>query len=155
MSTTKPYISNIGGTTQKIEPEQGRTTIGGIKFSLLDIDNDITALIGADATQYQRKKVTIRAGYDGLNYSDYVTIMIGWVTKLKMDKSLSVWEFDVTDAVKWTQRKIFRAATESSPVVVQGNLINLLMAILTSTGNGFNPRPRTGGDARCFPAFRQ
>lgn len=134
----KSYLTDISGTSQKIEPEHGRTKIGGIDFSLLDKNNEITAMIGADTHQFQRKKVTVKAGYQGLDIDDFVTIITAWVTSLKLNKDLTAWDFKGTDAVKWTQRKVFRNATESAPVVIQGNPLNIFMAILTSTGNGTN-----------------
>jgi len=133
-NTLKQYLVDIKGLTQKIIPEQGSGSISGLTLRILDYDDEITALLATDTYFFHRRKTIIKAGYLGMAEADMLTVMTGWVTGLDMDKDLLVYQFKVTDPQKWMQRKIFRGA-EDTDVLVSGNPINLLMQVLTSTGN--------------------
>lgn len=135
--TVKLLLDKISGLTQKVTPEEGKATVGNITATLLDLEDEITALLATDAYYFHRKKTTIKAGYMGMAEVDMLTVLTGWVTGLKMTKDLTGWEFSITDPQKWLQRKIFRGA-ESATVTVKGNPINIVLALLTSTGNGTN-----------------
>jgi len=137
MATTSSYLARLSSLKQSITPEEGKSTIGGIKLTLLDVDGEILDAIGDDATEWHREACEIKTGYPGLDYDDYITIFKGWVTGLKMTDDGTGFELTVTDVAKWLQRDVFRGA-ESSSVTIQGNPMNILMAILTSTGAGTN-----------------
>ena len=133
----KLFVDKITGLTQKVTPEEGKATIGDITITLLDMEYEITALLATDTYYFHRRKTTIKAGYMGMTEADMLTILTGWVTDIKMTSDLAAYEFTVTDPQKWLQRKIFRGA-ESATVTIQGNPINIVLAILTSTGEGTN-----------------
>jgi len=133
----KRYLRNIAGLQQRVTPEEGKGTIGGITFDLLDVDNEITNLISTDPYYFHRRKTTIKAGYSGMNEDDLINIMVGWITGIKLSNDGLYYQFSVTDPQKWMQRKIFRG-TEDSSVTLSGNALNILLAVLTSTGNGTN-----------------
>jgi len=133
----KKYLKSISGLAQKVNPESGSASISGITVNILDYDDEITALLATDTYYFHRKKTTIKAGYMGMSKDDMMTVMTGWVTGLKLSKDLIVYQFTVTDPTKWMQRKIFRGA-EDSIVTLSGNPINILLACLTSTGDGDN-----------------
>lgn len=133
----RQYLINISGLSQKVTPEQGRASIGGITFELLDMNQNITDMLASDSYFFHRKLTTVKAGYTGMLESDFLTIMIGWVTDISMGKNGASYVFSITDPQKWFQRKIFRGA-EDAPVSISGNAINILLAILTSTGDGTN-----------------
>lgn len=97
----------------------------------------ITKLISDDATNLQRKKTVIKGGYMDMDEADMATLMTGWVTDIEMLPSGEGYKVTVTDPLKWLQRKIFRGA-EDTPVALVGNPLNILLAVLTSTGNGTN-----------------
>ncbi len=136
-NTIKKYITEIRGASQRVTPEEGRASIGGISFNLLDFNDEITALIATDTYYFHRKKVTVLAGYQGMDESDFLTIMVGWITGMKLSSNGLSYAFDVTDPLKWMQRKIFRGAEDSS-VTLSGNPINIMLQVLTSTGAGTN-----------------
>lgn len=136
-NTLKKYLVDISGASQRVTPEEGRASIGGINFTLLDKDGDITTLISGDTYSLHYKKTTIKMGYQGMDESDMLTIMVGRVTGLDMDRDGTGYEFDITDPSKELQRKIFRGA-EDTPVTITGNPINILLQVLTSTGAGTN-----------------
>lgn len=136
--TLKPYLVTLSGNGQKVTPEEGSASIAGFKIELLDYDNEITALLATDTYYFHRRKATIKAGYVGMDEASMLTVFTGWVTDLMMSSDLTSYIFDVTDPQRWMQRNIFRDASDSSPVTVQGNPINILLAVLTSTGEGTN-----------------
>ena len=134
----KPYLVKISGLGQKVEPEEGRASIGGLTIEIQDQGDEITALLSSDVYFFHRRKTTVKAGYQGMDEADMLTIATGWVTGIKMSAGLLTYVFSVTDPQKWMQRKVFRTATDEAPVVIQGNLVNIALAVLTSTGAGTN-----------------
>lgn len=136
--TCKRYLRRISGLSQRVEPEEGRSSIGGVTIELLDYNTEITSLLGTDSVYFHRKKTTIKAGYVGMAEADMLTIFTGWVTGLQLSADGLVYVFQITDPQKWMQRKVFRSASDSSPVIVSGNWVNILLSILTSTGAGTN-----------------
>lgn len=137
-NTLKQYLIKIKGNSQKVNPEEGSGSIGGVTITLQDFDNEITALLATDSYFFHRKKVTTKAGYLGMAEDDMLSIQVGWVTGLKLSNDGLSYVFSVTDPQKWLQRKIFRDASDSVPVIIQGNPLNIYLAILTSTGAGTN-----------------
>ena len=133
----KKYLAGISGSSQSITPEEGTASIGGVSFNLTDYNDEITALLATDTYNFHRKKTTIKAGYKGMNETDMLTVCTGWVTGLSLTSDGLAYKFQVTDPQKWLQRKIFRGA-ETTPVNLQGNPINILLAVLQSTGLGTN-----------------
>ena len=136
-STVKQYLIDIRGGSQRITPREGRTSIGGITFTLQDYNNEITALLATDAYYFHRKRTTIKMGYQGMYEGDFIPIMVGWVTGIKLGRDGMQYIFTVTDPMKWMQRKIFRGA-EDTPITLSGNPINIMLQVLTSTGAGTN-----------------
>jgi len=136
-STVRQYLADIRGASQRVMPGQGRSSIGGVIFTLQDYDNEITALIATDPFYFHRKKTTIKMGYQGMIESEFLTLMVGWITGIKLWSDGVKYIFSVTDPMKWMQRKVFRGA-EDTPVILGGNPINIMLQVLTSTGGGTN-----------------
>jgi hypothetical protein len=136
-NTVEPYIVSISGLAHKVTPEEGESSISGIKVNILDKNDEITALFTTDTYYFHRKKVTIKAGYKGMTEANMLTVMTGWVTGYRMTSDGLAYEFDITDPIKWMQRKIFRNASETTPLVLSGNPLTILLQILTS-GDGDN-----------------
>lgn len=137
-NTPAQYLMRISGISQKVEPEEGRASISGLSIEILDYGDAITSLLATDTAFFHRKKTTIKAGYCGMGESDMLTVFTGWVTGLKLAGNGLSYVFDVTDPQKFMQRKVFRSATDATPAVVQGNPMNIILAVLTSTGAGTN-----------------
>ena len=137
-ATYSPYLVGISGLSQQITPEEGRSSIGGVEVQLLDVNDEITSLLATDTYHFHRKQTTIKVGYVGLfENSDYISIMVGWVTGLKLSNDGLVYTFSITDPQKWFQRQIFRGS-EDSTVTISGNPLNILLKCITSTGAGTN-----------------
>jgi len=154
----KPYIKSISGHSQSITPEEGKSSIGQIKVEILDkmegvVWEDgvawefgdvweadrwsVTALIATAPYNLHRRKCTVKAGYENMNEADFLTVFTGWVTDIALWSNALGYSATVTDPQKWLQRKIFRNA-ESASVTLVGNPLNILLQILTSTGDGTN-----------------
>ena len=136
-NTLAQYLVKITGLNQKVTPEEGRATIGGVSAEIMDVNDEITALLATDTYFFHRKKTTVKAGYQGMAEADMLTIMTGWITGIKLNKSATGYIFTATDPQKWMQRKIFRGS-EDTPVTLSGNPIDILLKVLTSTGAGTN-----------------
>jgi len=136
-NTLKSYIKKIAGASQKITPEEGKSSIGQITISILDYNNEITALIAGDTYELHRKKTTIKAGYAGNDEADMLTIFTGWVTDIQLWSDGLGYDIIITDLQRWMQKEIFKEA-EDTPVVFGGNPMTILLQILTSTGAGIN-----------------
>jgi hypothetical protein len=136
-NTLKKYLVSISSLSRTVTPEEGKSSVSGVNVTILDYNDEITALLATDTYYFHRKKTTIKIGYAGTNESDMVTVLTGWVTGLKLTSDGLAYEFSITDPIKWMQRKIFRGA-EDSTVTISGNPINILLACLTSTGAGTN-----------------
>jgi len=137
-NTLKQYLIDIRGNSQKVIPEEGKGSIGGVTVTIQDYNDEITALLATDNYFFHRRKTTIKAGYLGMAEADMLDVSVGWVTGLKLSKDGLSYIFDVTDPQKWLQRKIFRDASDSNVVTLQGNPLNIYLAVLISTGNGTN-----------------
>jgi len=137
-NSLKQYLVSISGLANQVTPEEGRSSIGGIQVILLDYNNEITSLLATDTYFFHRRKTTIKVGYLGMDEADMLTVFVGWVTGLRLSSDGTAYIFNITDPQKWMQRKIFRNATDSSTVTLTGNPINILLGVLTSTGNGTN-----------------
>jgi len=132
-NTCKRYLQSISGLSRSITPESGSSSIGGMTVTLLDYDNEITALLATDTYNFHRRKVTIKAGYKGNDEADLLKICTGWITGMSLSGDGLSYKFSITDPQKWMQRKIFRTS-DVTPVTLQGNPINILLAVLMSTG---------------------
>lgn len=133
----KSYMKRPRGNTQTITPEHGKSTIGQVVIPLLDKSDEITALLGSHATNLHRAKVTVKAGYKGLNESDMLEAFTGWVTDIQAWDDLLGYDVTVTDTQRRFQRKLFRGA-EDTAVTIEGNPMNILLRCCLSTGEGTN-----------------
>jgi len=135
-NTCKKYLVAISGLDQKKTPQEGKSSIGGIKFELLDVDDEITALLATDTSAYfQGRKVTVKAGYLGLSEANMLTICTNnKVHSLRLSKDAIGYIFEAADPMKKFQKILFRGADDSS-VTLQGNAIDILLRVLTSSGN--------------------
>ena len=105
-NTLKKYLISLSGLDQKKDSREGKSSIGGIKFSLLDIDDEITALLSTDANAYfQGRKVTIKAGYLGLTESQMITICTNFkIHALELSSDALEYIFEAADPMKKMQK---------------------------------------------------
>jgi len=70
----KEYLVNISGLGQKVEPEEGGASIGGLTIEILDYGDEITRMLATDSYFFHRKKTTVKAGYAGMAEADMLTV---------------------------------------------------------------------------------
>lgn len=133
----KQYLQIPTGISQKITPNEGKSSISSFTFSLQDIDDEITEMIVADEFFFDNKRVSLKGGYAGMSEEDCLLLSTGWVKSLKMSSDLTAYTFTATDPQKQMIRKVFRGS-EDSTVNIAGNPLNIALNIILSTGNGTN-----------------
>ena len=133
-NTVKAYLDNVSGSGQQVTPEEGIASISDISFDLLDKSDEITLLLSTDTDAYfHRRKTIVKAGYKGLDESDFATIMTaGRVTGLKLSADGTAWKFQVTDPRKYEQERIF-LGSEDSTLTISGNPIDILLSVYLSS----------------------
>jgi len=163
----KAYVKDIKGGNQTITPEEGQSQISGITVSILDKNLregsdviewdagiewdsgiewggneeakswDFTNFLMADDYQLQHHLCIIYAGYEGMTWATMANIFTGYVSKIKLWSDGLGYDITVSDPKRMLQRKIFRGS-ETTPVILKGNPLTILLRILTSTGDGTN-----------------
>ena len=136
--TYKKYLKGITGLTQTVTPERGKASISSVKVELTDYNNEITTLMGTDPYNFQNREVEIKAGYVGMEESELLLIATGWVSDIDLSKNAGGYIFEIQDPQSWLLKEIFIDATDDSPLTLAGNPINIILAIMTSTGTGTN-----------------
>lgn len=131
-------LQKITGHTATIKPEFGQSSIGGINAYFLNRGNEMSMKIASDPYQFDRKKATFKAGYVGMAEADLLTIATFWVSGITLTGDNLIYNFKFSDPQKWMQRNIFREASDSSTVTIQGNPLNILLSVLQSSGTGAN-----------------
>jgi len=77
--TYQGCIEQISGTTQQIQPDEGRSTIGSISITLLDKGGEITSLLAskdANGKGIRYKRVRVYMAYEGMPWADTSTNLI-------------------------------------------------------------------------------
>jgi len=126
---------------QKVEDLKGKSSIANISIQILDFKNtsaihNIIKFISENDTL--GRDATISVGYVGLVEGDFLPVMTGRVTDYFTNTDSSVFTFIIEDLLRTFIKNIFLDATKDSTVVIRDNPINLLLQIMTSTGNGTN-----------------
>jgi len=134
----KDLIGDISGGNQNVSPDKGTASISGYSIKIIDDDDDFLGLIASDEGQLQNVKCVIKAGYLGNAEADLLTVFTGYVSGLKESSSHTGWTITVADPSKKLQKHIAWDASDASPIVKDGNPIDLILKILTSTGAGTN-----------------
>ena len=71
-------VRSISGQTQKINPDQANSTIGGFSFSVVDVGSALTVYLRDKLTAgdgLRRKQVKVYISYQGMLWADYITAL--------------------------------------------------------------------------------
>lgn len=143
----KPYLTEIeyeGGAVDIIE---GSMTIGTVRVTLVDADGDLVQLLGFEADQplwrhVADQRIDLFAGYREMQEVDFVRIFRGRISEVSMTDDLSGIMLVCEDVKAGLKQNVMELATDPpdpdnpqdpeppGPVVLQGNAINVLGAIL-------------------------
>jgi len=142
----KPYMNTPTGAHVKVDPIDGKQTIGALKFSMVDVNDEVTNLISTDApgaalSTMINRKTTLYSGWRDLALSDYIPRFVGHIAgDIILQKDLVTYDFEAQSVARLLDGKIMTLATEVAPITVTGNVVNLLYALMTddfSTGGDF------------------
>lgn len=131
--TTKQYLSNLTGLSQRVDPVTSAFSVGSISFILSDFNSEITDLIATGKgsptlVTLLNRKVTILSGYADLAETDYAVIGQGFVIDISQTRDHAGYEFITGDPKRATVFDIFtnadaggdRVSTTTSGTVAVG-----------------------------------
>ncbi len=108
---TRSYIlglGNIKAISQTITPEEGRASIGSLRFSLQDKADRITALV---ASAVKNKEAVLWGGYDEIDESEYIPLSTNLVDGFDIGESLIEYMFKTADIQRTIKKDIFKPKT--------------------------------------------
>lgn len=145
----KIFMKTPSGTSQRVQRIHGRTTVGSVKFELVDEAEDITDLVSTDKaagggaptlSSLVNRIVKLFGGYTDLVEADYAKIFTGRISGLQMGGGGSSYIITISDSKRKFHEPIMTSATDKVPTVIEGNIVNIFYAILAddfSTGGNF------------------
>lgn len=119
-----PILNVPKGTSQKIVPTEGKSTIGNMKFKITDDDNffsKLSALVPLRNTQ-----VTMKAGYFELPLADFQTEWVGLIRELELSDDHNEWEITCADLKRHLKTDIF---TQFGETQLSGSLTDSALTI--------------------------
>ncbi|KKL78125.1 hypothetical protein LCGC14_2027960, partial [marine sediment metagenome] len=137
----RPLLTRPASTLQRVDRLQGRTTVGAIRFALIDRDDEITSLISIEKTvagespeltSLVNRKVSLFQGFQGMDPGDFVEIYRGRVSGLSMTPGNVSYQFELSDLKRKFGDLIMKNAATDAVSVLEGNLVNIFYAVLTS-----------------------
>ena len=117
LGPTLTIIRNLSAGMAQVTVDQGRSSLASALVELLDKNGVITNM----AFQYQmgNRKVTIKAGFDGLPESKYVTAYVGRVNNYTLQQDNVTWSFDIVSLMTDTFSAVFnQTATVAADVLI-------------------------------------
>lgn len=133
-------LKNITGIAAKYSPIRLEASIGSFTFELIN-DPAVNAVPGFwTLPELYRKKVILKAGYEGLAWSDFITIQANYyIQNISGGTGNTSIKFTVQDVQQQMKADVFTEATEEIPDVISSrNPMTLWMQIVMSTGDGTN-----------------
>lgn len=82
-------------TSQKVIPEEGRSSIGALDFNILDKDLIVTNIV--KTTSLRGRKVTFKVGFLDIDAADFLTLFTGFVTNVVASPEFLQYSFNVRD----------------------------------------------------------
>ena len=113
LGATRNYMVGLKGLraiSQKITPEEGKSSIGTLEFGLLDKNDRVTALL---ASAIRKKQVELWAGYDGIDESKYIQLTTNLVDDFSMAANLTEYIFKTADIQRSIKSKVFKPKVTS------------------------------------------
>ena len=138
-ATTKTVclIPPSGGAS-KLDPLDGSYSQSPLVVELLDTDDTITDLVsteapGASVSTLINRKATLYLGFAHLAEADYAAVYTGRITGLRMNGNRTGYILNLEPMNRQLDAEIMGDATDSEPVTLRGNPVNIYWSILTDT----------------------
>lgn len=111
-TTFAGVLEGLSGTSQRIDPDKGNSTIGDIGFTVVDLAGAVSDQLGAQlvlgrSTRLQR--VRVYAGYEGLAFADYTLLATQIVDAISLNDG--AYRFTCADVQRIMRKDIFDLAT--------------------------------------------
>lgn len=105
LGPTMNIVKNLSGGAAQVTVDQGRTSLANTSIDILDVG----AFITKTAFEYQlgNRKVTIKAGFLGLDEAYFVTAFVGRVNNYTLAADNVTWTFDLVSLFTDTFPNIF------------------------------------------------
>lgn len=130
-----PWLTAIDDYSITINDQDGGADLGNFSFHVQDRGGAITG--DFPGFTFEGKKVTLKQGFAGLAYADYVTLFTGYVDSVISENSNLEYGFQCHDMTSKLDNVVFltgddsAAATSSTNMkTVSGHPLDLLMDIL-------------------------
>lgn len=110
-SVISNVVEGLSGTSQSLNPDEARATIGTISFSIVDKSSTVTSQLGTQLTlgrSTRQQRVRVYVGYDGLAWADYTLIQTQLVEDITYKDGL--YTFRCADIQRAMRKDIFEAA---------------------------------------------
>ncbi len=106
---------NVSGAGAQITPDQGRSSIGDMTFTLLDKSEEITGLL--QQFILTNRRVTIFAGFIEMKETDYVKMFVGDILDYTLQRDNVSWKFQVVTLWKTVKQNIMTAASNLTSAI--------------------------------------
>lgn len=121
---TLPYITGLAGGAAQVTVDMGRSSLANTSLQILDAKSFVTKT----AFEYQlgNRKVTIKAGFQGLPEANYVNAFVGRVNNYTLQPDNGIWAFDLVSLMTDTFVNIFdNSAIEQGDITDTATVINV------------------------------
>lgn len=100
-----PILQIPRGTSQTIDPSEGKSSIGSMRFGIVDDDNFFSKL--SALVPLRNTKVTLKAGYKELPLADFETEWVGLVREMGLSNDHNQWNITCSDLKRHLKTNIF------------------------------------------------
>jgi len=140
VKSAKPWVERVAisameGRGQRVDLASGDVTVGSVTVDVLNTDGRIFQLVateasGAPLATLANRRLDVYAGYRNIIGNDYPRVFRGRITDIVGLKDHTGFRLTAEDVKRGLDVPIMTGATDDSPVIIEGNPINVLGAVL-------------------------
>lgn len=120
---------------QSTDPEAGKTEISGLNFTLIrDTNDDILNTLSYN--EFRARRIFLKMGFPGLVYSEF-TLIDSYVIE-SFDFNGTSFKFNCSNDLAKLKAPCMTETTDAATVTLTGNIVDLFLQVLLSTGDGDN-----------------
>lgn len=142
---TRKYIlglTSLKATSQKIIPEEGKSSIGSMGFTLLDKRDRVTALL---ANAIRHKEVVLWGGYEEIDESKYIPLATNRVDDFEVGTNLTDYIFKTADIQRSIKKDVFKPKVTSLTAQLNAGATTATVADTSSFLTVIHPKLGTVG----------
>ena len=146
-ATYKRLLGIPSSIAQKVYPLEGRSSLGSVRFDLLDEGGEITGIVSTDAPgapipSLINRRAQLFAGFRNIDEADYLLVFTGEFYEPPIyNRADRSWQFTLADLKRpLINEKVMKNSTSAAPTIIVGNFVNIYFALLTGDfANGTFP----------------